>query len=69
MISTPTGSWIRSRQRRDRIQPPVGVEIIVGFFITTGRESVHISTGLQTVYKILLNFWFIFHGFQLIFQK
>ena len=27
MISTPTGSWIRSRLRRDRIQLPVGVEI------------------------------------------
>ena len=31
MISTPTGSWIRSRRRRDRIQLPVGVEIISNF--------------------------------------
>ena len=31
IISIPTGSWIRSRRRRDRIQLPVGVEIILNF--------------------------------------
>ena len=31
MFSTPTGSWIRSRRRRDRIQLPVGVENISNF--------------------------------------
>ena len=31
MISTPTGSWIRSRRRRDRIQLPVVIEIILNF--------------------------------------
>ena len=31
MISTPMGSWIRSRLLRDRIQLPVGVEIISNF--------------------------------------
>ena len=31
MISTSTGSWIRSRRRRDRILLPVNVEIIVAF--------------------------------------
>ena len=29
IISTPTGSWIRSRRRRDQIQLPVGVEILI----------------------------------------
>ena len=31
IILTPTGSWIRSRLRRDRIQLPVGVKIILNF--------------------------------------
>ena len=31
MFSTPTGSWIRSRLRRDRIQLPVGVENMSNF--------------------------------------
>ena len=41
MIPPPTGSWIRSRRRRDRIQLPFSVEIIVEFFMTTGREGAH----------------------------
>ena len=32
MISTPTGSWIRSRRRRDRIQLPVGRRNHLEFF-------------------------------------
>ena len=31
MISTPTGSWIRLRRRRDRIQLPDGVETMSNF--------------------------------------
>ena len=39
MISTPTGSWIRSRLRRDRIQLPVGVEIISNFSKFSCRQG------------------------------
>ena len=39
MISTPTGSWIRSRLRRDRIQLPVGVEIISNFSKFSFRQG------------------------------
>ena len=39
MISTPTGSWIRSRRRRDRIQLPVGVEIISNFSKFSCRQG------------------------------
>ena len=47
-ISTPTGSWIRSRLRRDRIQLPVGVEIFLSFseiFMNTGTELSTLSMG------------------------
>ena len=39
MISTPTGRWIRSRPRRDRIQLPFGVEIISNFSKFSCRQG------------------------------
>ena len=39
MSSAPTGSWIWSRLRRDRIQLPVGVEDIVEFCQSLGRSN------------------------------
>ena len=38
MISTPTGSWIRSSRRRDRIQLPVVAEIISNFSKFSSRQ-------------------------------
>ena len=52
IISTPTGSWIRSRRRRDRIQLPVGVEIILNFlkfFMNIGTELSTLSMGHSVV--------------------
>ena len=43
IISTPTGSWIRSRQAR--IQLPVGVEIILSF----SKFGMNIGTELSTL--------------------
>ena len=48
MISTPTGSWTRSRWRPHQLQLPVGVEIISEFFkifMQTGTELSTLSKG------------------------
>ena len=49
MISTTTGSWIRSRLRRDRIQLPVVAEIISSLqkLHDKGDEGVHTLDGID----------------------
>ena len=49
MILTTTGSWIRLRLRRDRIQLPVVIEIISKFakFHEKGDECVHTLDGTE----------------------
>ena len=60
IISTPTGSWIRSRQRRDRIQLPVGVEIILNF--SKLRVPIRRAGDNGTIGQKHQNYFKIFHS-------
>ena len=49
--STTTGSWIRSRRRRDRIQLPIVVEIISE---VCKSSMTRVSTSSQSYFKVML---------------